>query len=92
MRKYCEKIQLFLTDPPFNVLRNGRDTITQDGMELVVQMAESYLKKGGTLLLFCSIDQISIYKQFLNNTMLTVEPMVLNIFNNVNCKIILFIL
>jgi hypothetical protein len=80
-----------LTDPPFGVLDNGRDDFPQDGMQLLIRMAESYLKKGGTLLLFCAIDQVSIYKQFLKETMLIVEPLLLNIINKSNCSIILMI-
>jgi hypothetical protein len=83
--KYNEKINLFLTDPPFNVLPD-EIKISLSTMELVAQMAESYLAKGGTLLIFCAIDQIALYKQYLDKTTLTVEPMVLNIINDINCN------
>ena len=79
-------MDLFLTDPPYNVLPNTRDKISQGDMELLIQMAESFLVKGGTLLLFCSMDQIHLYKQYLDKTTLTVEKTVLNIINDEKCN------
>lgn len=84
--KYNGKVNLFLTNPPFNVLPNPRDRITQQDMELLATMAESFLAKGGTLLLFCSIEQVSLYKQYLEKTTLTVEPTVMNIINAEKCN------
>ena len=87
--KYHEKVDLFLTDPPFNVLQNSRDRINQSDMELLTQMAESFLVKGGTLLLFCSLDQLHLYRQYLERTTLTVETLVLNVINEEKCKFII---
>lgn len=84
--KYCENIQLFLTDPPYNVLPNSRDKISQEDMELLVKMAESFLAKGGTLLIFCSMKQIPHYKQYLEKTILKVEPLILNVINEEKCN------
>jgi DNA modification methylase len=86
--KYSEKVQLFLTDPPYNVLPNQRDRFTQGDMELLVKMAELFLTKGGTLLIFCAVDQISIYKQLLDRTILKVEPLIMNIINDEKCNVI----
>jgi DNA modification methylase len=89
---YTEKVDLFLTDPPYNVLQEERK-ITNEQMELLVKMAESFLKKGGTLLIFCSLDQIPIYRKcFIERKTLTLEPLILNIINDCGCKFYYFIL
>jgi hypothetical protein len=90
--KYFGKVQLFLTDPPYNVLNKPRDDFPQGCMELLIQMAESFLAKGGTLLLFCSIDQIPFYKQYLLKTILKVELLILNLINEEKCKFIFYLI
>jgi hypothetical protein len=86
--KYCEKVQLFLADPPYNVMNKPREDLPQGEMELLVQMAEYYLAKGGTLLIFCSMKQIPFYRQYLEKTMLKLEPFILNIINEEKCNFI----
>ena len=86
---YHGKVHLILADPPFNVLRQSRDTIDQSSMEILVKMAESFLVKGGTLIIFCSIDQFSVYKEYLTKSTLSVEPLALNIINSEKCYLFL---
>lgn len=86
---YHGKVHLILADPPFNVLRQQRDTIDQSSMEILIKMSESFLVKGGTLIIFCSIDQFSIYKECLNKSILSVEPLALNIINSEKCILFL---
>lgn len=86
------KVQLFLADPPFNVLsgaytnNNNRDNITNKSMEILVKMAEHFVKPGGTVFIFCTFQQASIYMEYLRLTSLLVEDFVMNIVNDLNYK------
>lgn len=69
-----ERTSLLLTDPPYNVRREGgaensdHDVFTHKNVEDLCDFAKSVLKTGGHGIIFCSFSQFENYRSILANT------------------------
>ena len=80
-KKYEGQVNLILTDPPYNILkdrRNGRsldanDFISDQNMQDFCEMCRYLLHERGTGLIYCHENQIVKWKTFLSNANLQVE-------------------
>ena len=61
LTKFDSKVDLILTDPPFGVLHRAHD-VAPDYVNVLTTTAR-LLKPGGNALLFCSLEQVSLWKQ-----------------------------
>ena len=78
--KLKEQVQLILTDPPYYILKqHERDSLTYLQMETICKLAQSMLKPGGSIVIFCSVEQIQKYIDYLRQCRLNVEDIVMNI-------------
>ena len=78
VENYCPILQkntldLILTDPPYGVLKEERDSISQKTMEEFAQHVENLLKPNGKFVIFCSFPQITIWTEALVKSKLNVQ-------------------
>ena len=59
------KVNLFIPDPPYNVLQNGRDKFTTIDISNLCKYAVNFLDPKGTIIIFCSNLQYRIYVEEL---------------------------
>lgn len=79
-------MQLFLADPPYAVLNKIRDNLSATSMDILCQMAQHFVKPGGTVLIFCSIQQFAEYSDRLKRFKFVVQSTPLHIINSPTCK------
>lgn len=64
-------VDLLLTDPPYNIRKEGGrtnseyDQFTENDMEELIEFAATVLKKGGHGIIFCSFSQFPTYHKLL---------------------------
>ena len=51
------KVQLFIPDPPYCILKSHRDKLTAHDMDVLVTAANELLSPEGTVIIFCSATQ-----------------------------------
>ena len=69
LTEFYSKVDLILTDPPFGVLHYAHDT--SPNYAHVLTNAARLLKPGGNALLFCSLEQVNLWKQASSGLPLT---------------------
>lgn len=83
LKKYesrlANRIDLFIPDPPYNILKKNHDRISEIQMKNLCLYAQHYLAPTGTVIIFCSAKQISIYQHYLKEARLVVDDNVLNL-------------
>ena len=72
--KWAAKIQLIVTDPPYNVLEHEYDKISDVQMELLVRFAKDLLKNEGTIVIMCSFLQWHKYYEYAKKYSMYPDP------------------
>ena len=73
------KIDLIITDPPYNVFNDESDYISKINMENVIKYTEHLLKPNGTCAIFCTWQQASIWAEIIKKSQLVLHSALLNI-------------
>ena len=79
-------MNLFIPDPPYNVLPNDRDKFTAIYISNLCKYAVNFLDPKGTIIIFCSNMQYHIYVEELKKNNLIVESNGLYIIKDPSCN------
>ena len=88
--KLNEKVQLCIFDPPFNWNMGEYDKMDSIELDQLCQLAFHITKPGGTIMMFCGLNQFAEYQNAFKKLNLMVELNGLIVTYSTSCNYIYF--